>query len=380
MNVLAITSLFPSVAFPTRAVFNRQHLSALASMHQVDVICPVPWHERWLNKHGACTHIRPENIDLNIIYHTYWYLPGISRGLAGHLMYWSIRRSVLEVARIRRPDVVLGVWAYPDGASAVSVAKDLDLPVAIQVLGSDLNLLEEYPVKLEPTRKALQTANLVLPVSQALAHKVAALGVPEDRIKVVYRGVSDRLFQPRDVIDSRKELGLDIDRDALLYIGNLLPVKGIESLVRAFAVVERDQAVDLHIVGDGPLLTSMQQLAKDLGCAERVKFHGRVSHDLLPIWFGASSLVVLPSLAEGVPNVLLEARACGRPYVASAVGGVPEISDHSMATLIPPDNVGALANAISSSLRAPRKIWEKVDWRSWQEAAADLADALQGEI
>jgi glycosyltransferase involved in cell wall biosynthesis len=81
----------------------------------------------------------------------------------------------------------------------------------------------------------------------------------------------------------------------------------------------------LLIVGDGPLEQSLRQLAKRVGVTGRVRFLGHVEHDDLAVYYAAADALVLASASEGMPNVMLEAMACGTPVIATSVGGIPEI-------------------------------------------------------
>lgn len=376
LRVLVVTGQFPSAAFPNRATFNRQHLGALAREHAVEIVCPVPWTERRRIGWRRALALPPALSPIPVTYPTYWYPPGTLRSTYGACLRASMGARFRARALAFRPDLLLAVWAYPEGEAAVALGRELGLPVAIQVLGSDINLLDSFPGRRQATFRALGAADLVLPVSQALRQAVIDGGVPAERTRVVYRGVDRELFRPLDPAASREALGLAPGRRVLLFAGNLVPVKALDVLLRAFATATWTEPVDLHLLGDGPLRPRLVALARELGIAGNVHFHGVVDHASLPTWYAAADLVVLPSLAEGVPNVLLEARACGRPYVATAVGGIPEISEHSLARLVPPGDSAALATALEGHLAAAPDATSVEAWQSWESAGASLAEAL----
>jgi len=135
-------------------------------------------------------------------------------------------------------------------------------------------------------------------------------------------------------------------------VGRLMPIKGIEYLIRGFGMLMRDgeaQSNRLIIVGDGPLRISLDQLAQEQGVAAQTMFLGerRDVYDVMR----AFDVFTLPSLHEGVPMVLLEAMAIGVPIVASGVGGIPEVvTDGKEASLIPAQD----PQAIEKALRALR--------------------------
>ncbi len=141
----------------------------------------------------------------------------------------------------------------------------------------------------------------------------------------------------------------------LLCVGRLVPVKGIETLLQAFAVALREQPdLTLDIAGDGPLRGELESLAADLGLGHSVRFLGRV--DGASAKMEQAAAVVIPSLGEGFGMVALEAAERGRPVIASAVGGLPEIVDDGRTgALVPRGDVPALAAAMVDLVRDPSR-------------------------
>ena len=382
MRILVITNLYPNPLQPQRGAANRQHFRALAEDHEVKIVSPISWIDelqaRWRGAHAIPRDRRCHVDGIDVVHPRYYYPPGVLRSRYGRLLLRAIRSDVLEVARELQPDVVLGSWAYPDGYAATELANELNVPSAVAVLGSDVNLLNQYPTRRHETVKALRRADTVITVSKDLAGKVIDLGVGASRVAVVYRGVDRDRFYPGSQRDAQAELGMVEADPALLFIGNLVPVKAIDMLVKACGLLaERLPRMQCHIVGDGPLRQQLSSLAAELSLSAKVRFHGVIDHDRLPTWYRAADLVVLPSMAEGVPNVLLESIACGRPYVASNTGGIPEISRHGGCSLVPPGDSRALAEAIYSKLM-DRSVPTASDLPvgSWKEAARSLAAAL----
>jgi len=164
----------------------------------------------------------------------------------------------------------------------------------------------------------------------------------------------------------------------LLFVGNLVPVKGLDVLLAACGQLDGSAMPwQLHVVGEGPLKTALEWQARSLGIAERVSFHGARPHAQLPEWFRAADLLVLSSRSEGVPNVLLEAAACGLPFVASEVGGIPEIAPLGHSRLVPPNEPAAFGKAIEAMLIAGRDAVSRRGPRDRREAVADIAAWLE---
>src|SRR5262249_49191536 len=133
-----------------------------------------------------------------------------------------------------------------------------------------------------------------------------------------------------------------------------------------------------HLVGAGPLRPWLERQIARHGLADQVQLEGPRHHDQLPDWYQAADLFILPSRSEGVPTVLLEAAACGTPWTATSVGGIPEIACFGTNRLVPPDDAAALAEAIAAALAGLFTGFERgpVFVRSHTEAAFELAKFL----
>lgn len=377
MKILVVTSEFPSNIAPQRASFNRQHLNALAENHAIRVVCPRPWQEYFASRNRKLRAPDLVTPDIEVDYVPYFYLPRLMLANRDWFMWLFVRRTLLQLCSEFQPDLILGIWAYPDGAVALRLAKAMKLPVVVQVLGSDVNLLDQYPAKRAKTISTLKNVDRVLTVSSALRDEVVRRGVSPDRVSVVYRGVNAELFQPREQTDARLALGLRADKRHLLFIGNLVPVKDPLLLLSSFMKAGLDSECELHFVGKGPLLQEMSSLIEGTASSNDVHFHGVVSHLDIPLWMAAADALVLSSAAEGVPNVLLEARCIGLPYIATRVGGVPEVSTHSDALLVDHGDVDGMCEAIVSLVRGAAVVRQPVSWQSWSEAGAILARELE---
>jgi glycosyltransferase involved in cell wall biosynthesis len=388
MRVLTLTTLYPNPLQPHRAAFNRQQLRALSRRHDVNVIAPIAWTDelfaRWNGPRSLPRGEYRSSNDGPTVEHTrYWFLPRTLRGLHGHWFRWSVRRAFQRAVSEFVPDVIYAPWAYPDGWAAVKLGREAGLPVVLKVLGSDVRLLAEYQARAKATQLALRQANRVVAVSRDLAERVADLGADPARIRVVYDGIDSGLFRPGSRFQARSRLGLRSYAPLILFVGNLLPVKGPELLIEACGKLAHEGIeFGCCLVGQGPLRTKLERLIRDQGLGARVTLCGPVHHEQLPDWFRAASVLALPSLSEGVPNVLLEALACGTPFVASKVGGVPEIAHLGPCRLVPAGNAGLLAQALRPFLSQSESETTATNTRlpSWDDSAAELAEVLEEAI
>ena len=136
----------------------------------------------------------------------------------------------------------------------------------------------------------------------------------------------DDIFRPIDKDNCRRSLGLSNDKKILICIGNLLPEKGHRYIINSIkSITQYRNDILCIIVGSGKLKNDLEQEVLDSGLAKNFKFVGEKDHKQIPVWINASDIFVLPSLAEGNPTVMFEALGCGKPFVGTKVGGVPEI-------------------------------------------------------
>ena len=180
---------------------------------------------------------------------------------------------------------------------------------------------------------------LAYTVSRYLREQLVRTGYPPDRLHTVPSPAPDILGEPPPIPDE------PVPR--LLYLGRIVPQKGLGWLLRALARVTAP--VHLDVAGDGYELEAMRHLAGSLGLRDRVTFHGWVPGGAVPDLMARARAVVFPSIwHEPAGLVSLEAAAYGRPVIASRVGGIPEYALDAFARLVPPTDEAALAEAITA--------------------------------
>ena len=376
MKILALTNLFPTPWDPLRGAFNRQQFERLGERHEVDVLVAVDFRERLAGKRGDV-----QVANLRTDHFVFVYPPLIGRSL--HAICWLLSLLWQRGRQIRaaRYDCLLVSWAYPDAAAVSWLARRLGIPYAVKVHGSDLNVQAEHALRRIQISAALRGASAVVAVSGALAAKAITLGAHPSAVHVLYNGVDGERFAPGPRDEAKRKLGLATPGPLLLYVGNLKASKGCLDLLEAFpALLARRPWARLVFVGAGPARAELLERAAALGCAEHVTLVGAVAHDALGDWFRAADLACLPSHNEGVPNVLLEAMACGTPVVATRVGGIPEVVPEYAGILVPPHERDTLAHAlIEASQRSwdgPRIVAHAAGFR-WDDNVDQLARILQ---
>lgn len=220
-----------------------------------------------------------------------------------------------------------------------------------------------------------------------------------DKIVVIPAGVDTDLFYPRDKAEARRQLGLpDVDTPILLFVGRIERLKGLDTLLESVAVVTRTCAgrnLKVLIVGGGGQtrdeneeIRRIWQLHQDLNLEEHIEFIGSKSQQLLPLYYSAADITVMPSHYESFGMVAVESMASGTPVIASNVGGLSyTVKDRLTGYLVPEENHFVLAEQVHHLLKNPqereqlgRQAAEHALQYSWSNIATQIADVYDTEI
>lgn len=190
-------------------------------------------------------------------------------------------------------------------------------------------------------------ASHVAAISHFCRAQLMYLSPPEawDRIRIVHCGVTPALYGPHE----------ETSAPTVTFVGRLDSVKGTPLLLEAFGRIAADlPEARLSIIGDGPERAACEARAKELGLGARVVFHGYKSSDEVAQMLRGSDMLVLPSFAEGVPVVLMEAMASGIPVIASQVAGVAELVENGVSGyVIPAGDLDTLTARLRELLADP---------------------------
>lgn len=253
-------------------------------------------------------------------------------------------RSDWDAIYVRLP-CPLAISGYP-------VARLLGRPICLHLVGDLVAQMANYPALVRPFARL---AGRVFEGLTSLMARRALTIAQGDALTQQYSGpervVVNLLESPVGAgeIWVRESTALH-EPIRLLYVGALLEKKAVHLLVEAVAKLASEVNITLELVGSGPTEVQLRAQALQLGIGERVTFVGPVGSDIeLMKHYRAADVFVMPSSAEGVPRVLLEAMAQSLPVVSTAVGGVPDlIRDGWNGVLVEPNSVGALCTAIRS--------------------------------
>ena len=272
----------------------------------------------------------------------------------------QIRRLTRAYRRLRadhnqRPFAVLhGFWADQGGLLAAVAGQRLDIPSVVSVMAGEL--IDEptigYGKRRHPVSGRLATYGArhakVITVSSPYHRARLAAEQPAITASVVVLGVDQNLFQPKGPVTPL------LGDPSLLMVGSLVPLKGHIVALRALRRVrERLPDAHLHLAGSGAGEKTLREAVSELGLTEAVTFHGHVPHGDLPGFYHGSELCLLASYFENHGMVVLEAAACGRVTVGTAVGLLPDLVPADL--LCNPGDEAGMATALQGLLTAEKR-------------------------
>ena len=252
--------------------------------------------------------------------------------------------KALKKRKISKPFIhtIHGVLADEYIQSSKSVSPSLRMKLS--------NVFMRRLAKTE--KEAAKQATLIVTVSRYSAQKIVQLyEVAETKIRIVPNGVNPQKFKPIEDCEKVKHLIGVNGEQVILFVGNLIPRKGLHFLIEAAKqVIKENKETRFVVVGDGPLKNHLISYSEEQGVSDNFVFLGDVAEDMLPRLYNCADVFASPSIQEGQGISLLEAQATAKPVVAFNVTAINEIvKNNETGLLVKPDS-HELANAISSLL------------------------------
>jgi len=390
-KLLLITNLFPTPVDQVRGVFIHQLVQELKAWCDIIVICPLPWFPhlrllRFLQKWYPFSLVpKMYYVDGVKVYSPkYLIIPHVSEAIHSVLMFFSVMKMTLKLHRQIRFDVINAQWLYPDGVISYWISRIMKLIIVVSALGCDVNLFLEQKEKKFQIVNMLKHAEAITVVSENMKHRLLEEGVQEEKISVIPNGVNTRMFCLRDKEVCRQKLALPHEGKIVLFVGRLLDLKGVPYLIEAAGrLAEKQREFTLYLVGEGEQRQQYEEAVTQHNLRNHVRFVGGKGHHEIALWMGACDVFCLPSLREGCPNVVLEALSCGRPVVASRVGGIPDVVSEQSGVLVEPADSYTLGEALDLALQQewrPFDIHRSVKHLSWEAAAEKYYQAIHAAL
>jgi glycosyltransferase involved in cell wall biosynthesis len=381
LRALILTSRFPDSVRPGAGNIVERTVLALAARPgvEVEVVAPIglpPFPLSLLRRHSRLRAVPREEMWKGLKvrrprYPTFPYVPELAPR--------SLVRTLLPLLRGMRSgfpfDVLAAQFFWPEGPAAVALGRRLGVPVSVKGRGPDVESWAKRRGAGRMIVEAGRGADGLLAVNADLKRRMAALGMPGERIAVHYTGVDRALFRPGDRAAEKARLG--IDGPLLLSVGNLIPRKGHLLVLEALRHLPR---ATLIVAGGGPDYGRLSERAEALGLGGRVRLAGLVPHRDMPALYTAADVTVHAASVEGFANVRVESLACGTPVVTTAPGGADELIAERCAGRIVAGNPGAIAAAVRELIGNPpaaASVAATVERFSWERNAAEMEAHLR---
>ncbi len=249
-------------------------------------------------------------------------------------------------------DLVHSHFTWSAGYVGAKLKEKYDVPFIVTAHGYDVYDLpfrdSDWNKKVE---YVLNSADHIITVSKSNSDCIDKLDVSTP-VTVLPNGYDSNKFYPRSQKDCRDQLDLPQDRSIILTVGNLEKVKGHKYLIEAMQeLIKCRTDVLCYIVGSGQLDNKLKRQIDEAGLNAHVKLIGGKPHEEIPLWMNACDVFVLPSLNEGNPTVMFECLGCGKPFIGTKVGGIPEIiMSEDYGLLVEPEKPDELAEMILSGI------------------------------
>ncbi len=266
------------------------------------------------------------------------------RSLIHHIAYWLEAMVVADMARQHKSTQLHAHFSTQGCTVAMLAAQMANIEFSMTVHGPD----EFYQVEEQHLEKKFAKANFIVCISDFAKSQVMKYTAFSDwsKLHINNLGVDASLFRPGEKSNPRP---------VLLCVGRLCNAKGQGVLIESAKLLhERGLDFEVHLVGDGPDRASLEAFSQKYHLNDKIRFLGKVNHDQVQVLQRQADIFVLPSFAEGIPIVLMEAMASGTPCVTTHITGIPELFTHKKdGLLVRPGNPDMLADALEELLHNP---------------------------
>jgi teichuronic acid biosynthesis glycosyltransferase TuaC len=343
IHVLTLTPFYPSENDDAAGCFVSEPLQALPKTGVVSTVFAVqPVYRR---------KPRPRALGVPATWFRYFSLPGgVGLPTAGAFLFARIVGRVREMQLRQRIDLIHAHAPLPCGHASMLLSGELGVPYVVSVHGLDAFGTTQVSGRSGEwcrsiSQRVYRSSRRVICISERVREQVLEGMGRNCRTSVVYNSVDPALFSPGEATSSTGPV--------ILSVGNLIPIKGHELVIRAVATLAAEfHLISLEIVGEGAERQRLENLAQKLQIAGRVRFLGRQSRSQVADAMRRCTVFALPSRYEGLGCVYLEAMSVGKPVIGCRGQGIAEVIQHgSNGFLVGPDNERELTLALAMLLR-----------------------------
>jgi len=246
----------------------------------------------------------------------------------------ALASKMAEVANRENLDILHVHYAIPHAVCAI-LAKQMstrDIKIVTTLHGTDITVLGYDPSLTDAIKFGIEKSDSVTAVSFALVNQTYELINPDKQIETVYNFIDERIYHKTAVTSLKEQLQIKDDEKVIIHVSNFRPVKRVNDVIETFAKISAVMPAKLLLVGDGPEMTIVCKLVRQLSLEEKVIFLGKQEN--LEELYSISDLMLLLSEKESFGLVALEAMACGVPCIGTNVGGIPEVIEQGVSGYI----------------------------------------------
>ena len=348
LHVLTLTPFYPVQGDEAQGCFVAEPLSWMARLGDANTVRAVRPFYRGGSESSAS--------EVPARWVSFFSLPG-GWGLSssGAFLFARLLPEIRRLHRSHPVDLIHAHSALPCGHAASLLSRELKIPFVVTVHGLDALSTRQVQGRAGKwcagvSRLVYRSACRVICVSEKVREQVVAGAAGPVNTTVVYNGVDPQIFSP---------LEGDPDRLIVLSVGNLIPIKGHDLLIRAFAALHDRLSgivppLSLEIIGDGPERARLQQLAQELGITAKVHFRGRRSRREVADAMRHAAVFALPSRYEGLGCVYLESMSASKPVIACQGQGIEEVIRPAVnGCLIAPNDLEGLTDSLAALVQQP---------------------------
>lgn len=370
MKILVLTDLFPTHDDPARGIFIFQWAYHLAQKIEMTVYQVV-----WGNDNHQISEQKTLNLYKNLsdskipfkwIQKKIKYSP-IDRIWIRCIQFLKqIKKD--KYLKIEDFDIIIGQMGCPGGYVAAKIAQKYNKPSIIGLRGSDVTNYLKIPILRRLTLWTYRNCSHIVTVSEDLKKQIIKYGINKNKISIIKNGINP-IFKIYDKEKSKKNQNISLEKQIILFIGHLIPLKGINFLIESLSLLKTN-CFKLYIIGSGEEKNKLEKIIFEKKLSNHIEFVGNVNQSGLVHWYNAADVFCLPSLREGIPNVMLESLACGTPVVTTDISNNSDIINKSNGILIEPKNSIQLASALEKVLSNTwdrNKISESVNNFNWNK-------------
>jgi glycosyltransferase involved in cell wall biosynthesis len=261
------------------------------------------------------------------------------------------KNQLLEQLEKMKPDSCLALWALPSGWFSYLAKKKLGIPYSVWCLGSDIYVWAKKPLLRGIIKKVLKEADFLFADGFDLKEKVEELSGKKCLFLPSMRKLPKTIDQT---------IGLDKSKTNFLYLGRWEKKKGLDELIKAFALVKKEMTqINLHILGWGDYEREMRKLITKLKLKEEIKIVGKVSTSLVCAYLKESDCLVIPSKGDSIPLVFSEALQMRTPLIVTDVGDMGHlVKQFDLGKVVPCEDFQKLACAMMEFIKE-RKDYSK---------------------